>query len=183
MKYFTLILIFIIEINCLAQDKDLEDMVQNLKNVREMPYIPELSGDSIFWVVVKQKIAIVPYLIDKLDDTTKINVFVPNFGGYYTMADVAYIAITEIIPSIPTDQFIKVKKSYKNKGFWFYWKYTRKSLENRKKFKHRVQKWYQLNKNNLEWVEYKRKFRSASNWKYEKNTHPSVGYYKLKNNQ
>ncbi len=181
-KVFIIILIILLNINCYSQNKDLKRIVNNLKNIKEMPYIPELSGDSLFWVVVKQKKKIIPYLIDKLDDTTKTSAIVPNFGGNYTVADVAYGAITKIIHDIPTSEFIGDKSVQKN-GYQEYWKYTRKNLKNRKIFKHKVKKWYKSNKRKLVWYELKEKIRSASDWKFEENTHPSGGYYKLKDNQ
>ncbi len=157
-------------------------MVNNLKFIKEMPYIPELSGDSLFWIVIKQKKEIIPFLIKKLDDTTKTTAIVPNFGGNYTVADIAYFAITKIIHNIPTNEFINnISSSHKN-GNWLYWEYTRKNIKNRKKLKHKINIWYKLNKHNLIWVRYKRKFRSANDWKFEKNIHPLGGYYKLKDN-
>jgi len=165
---------------CTQEKNIIRNKVNNLRYVKEMPYIPELSGDSIYWSVVKEKLKVVPYLIEELDDTTETEATVPNFGGNYTVADIAFEAITEIIHGIPTKEFVEGPNELEKDGFWEYWNYTRSSYENRIKFKMRVEEWYKSNKNNLEWFEYTREFRSAPDWKYETNKHPIGGYYKLK---
>ena len=166
---------------CKGQNKQLKKKVEDLKFVKEMPYIPELSGDSLFWTVVTEKLPIVPLLIEKLDDTTVTEAAVHNFGGYYTVADVAYRAIGEIIHSIPTlDLAEDSKLAEPREGYWGYWHYIRRSYENRKKFKARVKKWYAKHKNQLEWVEDNRKYRNARNWKFEPGKYPPGGYYKVK---
>lgn len=182
MKKIILIIIVIINFSsCHAQDNDLGIKVDNLKHVETMPYIPELSGDSLFWTVVKEGIDIVPYLIQKLDDTTKTDASVENFGGTYTVADVAYRAVSEIIKDLPTLEFAEDTNNPEPRdGYWGYWNYTRRSFENRIKFKDRVSEWFKTNEANLKWTEYKRKFRSVPDWKLERDKHPLGGYYVLK---
>ena len=115
-----------------------------------------------------------------MDDTTKTEASVANFGGNYTVADVAYEAISEIIQGLPTLEFAEDPNNPEPRdGYWGYWNYTRRSLENRMKFKERVKEWYINNKVDLEWFEYTRKFRTAPDWKFDKNIHPLGGYYKL----
>ena len=72
------------------QDR-ISNLVNNLKFVKDIPYICEDSvyvnnqpgcGDRIFWRVIEEKKAAIPFLIDKLDDTTQTVVPVPNFGGF-----------------------------------------------------------------------------------------------------
>jgi hypothetical protein len=182
MKILTLILLIILNISCCcAQQNELSNKVDNLKYVKEMPYIPELSGDSLFWVVIKEKIAIVPFLIKRLDDTTRTEAFVPNFGANYTVADIAYEAVKEIIHGLPTLNFTEDPDNPEPKdGYWGYWNYIRRSFENREKFKSRVNAWYIANKDNLEWIEDTSSYRSASDWKFEANKHPAKGYYRVK---
>lgn len=163
---------------CCAQNNELSKKVDDLKYVKDVPYIPELSGDSLFWVVVKEKMEIIPYLIEKLEDTTRTEATVSNFGGNYTVADVAYRAITEIIHGVPTLELAEDPNNPEPRdGYWGYWNYTRRSFENRKKFKKRVNEWYLSNKDKLEWVEYTRKFRTAPDWKFKTDKHPAGGYY------
>ena len=86
--------------------------VDSLRFVTDMPYIcdgGEGCGDRLFWTVVKQQKSVVPLLIDRLNDTTETAVYVPNFGGLYTVADVAYYALEEIIHGIPTFKLLGVK--------------------------------------------------------------------------
>ena len=182
MKLSVLIIFCSSLIGCFAQhNEDCCSIIRNLKDVKELPYIPELSGDSLFWVIVKENLSVIPCLIDCLDDTTQTQAIVPNIGGNYTVADVAFQIITEIIKDIPTLKLIgNANNSEYQNGSWGYWIFTRESINNRIKFKERIREWYSANKDNLEWVEYKSKFRSAPNWKFEIDKHPLGGYYQLK---
>jgi len=138
-----------------------KQLVDNLKFVTDMPYIcrdtiiTKLSsycGDEIFWQVVKQKQDIIPFLIDKLSDTTQTTAIVPNFGGTYSVADVAFVALEEIIDGIPTFELLGVKFDENACGYCSYWSHLRKNRKNRKKFQTNVLKWYAKNKPNLVWV-------------------------------
>jgi len=181
MKGLLIIAVGLNILSCYAQDSELNLKTDNLKQITTMPYNPELSGDSLFWVVVKEGMTAVPYLIDKLDDTTMTEASVANFGGNYTVADIAYEAILIIIQGLPTLEFAEDPLNPEPRdGYWGYWNYTRRSYENRVKFKNRVNEWYTKNKGNLIWIEYTRNFRTAPDWKFDKNRHPLGGYYKLK---
>jgi hypothetical protein len=136
-------------------------LVDSLKFVTDIPYIwvdtipTELSvgcGNKIFWRVVKQKKDIIPFLLDKLSDTTQTEATVPNFGGQYTVADIAYAALQEIIKDIPTFKLLRVKFDKNGCGYCSYWTYLRKDIKNRKKFQSNVRNWYDTNKSNLVWV-------------------------------
>jgi hypothetical protein len=106
--------------------------VDSIKYISEMPYIG--CGDKIFWRIVEQKQEIIPLLLEKMVDTTQAEVSVPNFGGQYTVADIAYNALEEIIKDIPTfdllgtltavdiahigityERTLRIGKNYKNK--------------------------------------------------------------------
>jgi hypothetical protein len=176
------LLLSLIVLNSCTQEKKLITKVNNLKSVKKMPYIPELSGDSLFWVIIEEKKDIIPFLIEKLDDTTKTVAEVPNFGGYYTVADVSYSAIQKIIHGIPTIDLVTELSTSNVRletGYGVYWSYVRDNLTNRKAFKSKIKEWYFTSKDDLKWVEYTHKFRSASDWKFKKNKHPTGGYYKL----
>lgn len=127
-------------------------LVDSLKFVRFVPYI-ENYDDPIFWRIVEKGKEIIPNLINKMTDTKKLKeVYVPNFGGEYTVADVAYQALQEIIKDIPTFDLLGVSFS-EDCGYCSYWFHVRASKRNRKKFQHAVREWYEQNKNNLVWVE------------------------------
>lgn len=166
------------QIGC-SQNNSLEQKVNQLVNINQVPYLPEMSGDSIYWVVIKEKIEILPFLIKKLDDTTLTNATVPNFGGNYAVADIAYHAISEIIRGIPTMDFV-IKSDNPAGGYWFYWDYVRVNYDNRLTFKAQVEKWFEKNKNNLIWKEDTRNYRTAPDWKFSSNKHPAGGHYVIK---
>ena len=182
MKFSICILFCTINIiNSCAQNVELNAKVNNLRFIKEMPYEPELSGDSLFWVVIKAKIDIVPYLIQKLTDTTITEAPVPNFGGYYTVADIACSAISEIIHNVPILEFAEDSiNNEQSNGYWGYWNYTRRSFENRVKFKNRIYKWYFANITNFEWVKNNQILRNSPDWKFQPGKHPSGGFYQLR---
>ncbi len=155
MRFSTLILTLLSF--CSFGQVDNRKLVDSLKFVNDMPYICETGdgfgcGDKIFWHVVQQKQTIVPVLIDILTDTTTTAATVANFGGQWTVADIAYHGLQEIIKSIPTFDLLGVKFQNKGCGYCAYWNYLRKDILNRKRFQKRVRKWYDDNKVNLVWV-------------------------------
>lgn len=134
------------------EDAQLKALTDSLKYVSDVPYIcedPVLTnyrsgcGDRIFWRIVQQKKSIVPFLIDKLDDTTQTLVPVPNVGGYYTVADIAYTALQEIIADIPTFELLGVKFDQEGCGYCAYWNYLREDISHRRHFQREVRKWEQ----------------------------------------
>jgi hypothetical protein len=179
MKLKLFILISFISFSCQAQEKLIND-VKNLQKIKNMPYIPELSGDELFWIAVKGKIDIVPILIESLDDTTETLAMVPNFGGNYTVADIAYVVIKEIIHDIPTLSLIDTSKvDAEAGGYWYYWNYVRASIENRKAFKREVKYWFAKNRDSLIWIETKHVYKTSKNWPFKSNLHPAGGYYSI----
>lgn len=158
--------------------------VDSLRFVVEMPYICEGQfapnnnlpncGDILFWKVVILKDSVIPLLIDRLDDTTTTPATVPNFGYNYTVADIAYVALEEIIHGIPTFKLLGIKFDTKGCGYCSYWQYLNKSSTNRQKFKKAVQKWYDNNKANLIWVS-SNDFSSCDC----RGQHPNGGHYQL----
>lgn len=144
------------------KDTELNKIIDNFANVEDMPYIcegmnNELTvgcGDSIFWAAIEQGENIIPYLLDRISDSTKSKAFVPNFGGYFRIGDISLFALQVLIWDIPILDLAEDSiNSEPRNGFWGYWNYTRRSYENRHKFKDRVLNWYELNKYQLEWIE------------------------------
>lgn len=132
-------------------------LVDSLKYVTDMPYICETTndagcGDILFWTVVKGKQTIIPSLLDKLTDTTTTKATVPNFGGQWTVADIAYSALKEIVRDIPTFDLLGITFDTNGCGYCSYWTHLRKDIKNRMKFQAAVKKWYNNNKANLVWV-------------------------------
>lgn len=176
----TLLLLSVIcsQIGC-SQNVSLQKKIQQLEQVKTMPYLPELSGDSLYWTVVKEKLNIVPFLIEKLNDTTMTVATVPNFGGNYTVADIVYQAMSEIIKDIPTLEFV-IKSDNPAGGYWYYWDYVRGGYANRLTFQTKVKVWFEQNKLNLDWKEDTRTYRTAPDWKFPSDKHPAGGHYVLK---
>lgn len=182
MKVLSCIL-FLIPCLTIAQ-ADNKKLVDSLKFVTDMPYIcrdtvpTELSvgcGDKIFWRTVKQKQNIIPFLLDKLSDTTQTVATVPNFGGQYTVADIAYTALQEIIKDIPTFELIGVKFDERGCGYCAYWNHLQNGLKNRKKFQTNIRNWYNKNKSSLVWVKSNEILTCDCAGR-----HPNGGYFELK---
>lgn len=170
-------------VNC-GQEIKLElneiiEKIDSLKFVKEMPYICEsgICGDELYWKTVKMGRYNIELLIDKLDDTTATTANVVLFGGYYTVADIAYCTLNEIIHNIPTFDLLGVQFDKEGCGYCSYWKHLNKSISNRQKFKEAVKNWYHKNKDNLVWVENNNFSTCDCSGK-----HPNSGHYELKTN-
>gem|GEM_PF-1923587 len=142
------------------------EQVDSLKYVKEMPYIchdlidiysenalSEGCGDINYWNVVGLHSNVIELLIDQLDDSTTTNANVILFGVNYTVADIAYDALTEIIHDIPSFELLGVPFDDKGCGYCAYWQHLNSDFVNRQKFKVAVRKWYFTNKEKLVWVE------------------------------
>jgi hypothetical protein len=126
--------------------------VEEIKNIKNVPYIHNCN-DTIFWSLVNQRKKNIPNLIDKLTDETIIkDVYVPNFGGEYTVADVSLTILDEKIKDIPIFELIG-KKFSDDCGYCTYWNFVRKSKKNRIHLQENFKKWYDENEDNLIWVE------------------------------
>jgi hypothetical protein len=169
-------------INCTGQRNVYESQINNLIKINTMPYYPELSGDSIFWNITKGKIDIVPYLINRINDTTKTNASVSNFGGVYTIGDICVRAIEEIIKDFPTIKLIEADENLlKEKAYGIYWGYVN-DFKNRLEFQKRVRAWYEENKNNLVWQVDDKLYAVSDEENGEAKKRPAGGYYIVKKN-
>jgi len=177
-KLLTFILLTI-SVSCFGQIDNNQKLIDSLKYVTDMPYICEEvgsigCGDNFFWEVVKQKQTIIPLLLHLLDDTTETKATVPNFGGQYTVGDICYSALQEIIHGIPTFDIAGIKFDSNGCGYCSFWNYIRQP-NNRIIFKTKITKWYNDCKQKLIWV---------INDKYEicdcSSKHPNAGHYELK---
>ena len=181
MKVFSLFLVMLFNLNCAVSQEFYKKEIKNLSKIKAMPYIPELSGDDFFWDAVKCKIDIVSYLIEMIDNEKKVKANVHYYGGNFTVGDVAYHVIMEIIRDIPTLDFLKQWKGFdENNGYGNYWNYVRESKENRKSFKIKVKQWYEANKVFLVWIEDSKFYLKEDKEGAKRYQHPAGGYYKLK---
>jgi hypothetical protein len=146
-----------------------------------MPYFPELSGDSLFWDFTKKRIAIVPALIERIDDTTLTNAYVPNFGSNYTIGDVCIRAIREIIIDVPIISLIEKDTTIvSEKGYGIYWEYVRESFKNRQLLKEKVKRWFNANKSKLIWIKDEKYYATSDSENGVMKKLPAGGYYKIK---
>src|SRR5688500_15883894 len=157
MNKWTIILILIPALATAQADN--KRLVDSLRYVTDMPYMCESEkpydigcGSEIFWKAVQRKEKIIPFLIDKISDSTTTKAYVPNLGGQYAVGDIAYFALLEIIDGIPTFELLGVKFDNHGCGFCSYWNYLRNDIENRERFEKSVRKWYKDNKSKLIWV-------------------------------
>lgn len=168
-------------LSCGQQMKlELQEVIKqmdSLKFVKEMPYICEtgICGDKLYWETVSIGRSNIELLIDKLDDNTSTTANVVLFGGNYTVADIAYSVLSEIIHDIPTFELLGVPFDKDGCGYCSYWQHLNKKFSNRQKFKEAVKIWYHKNKDNLVWVT-SNEFATCDC----KGNHPNGGHYKLK---
>lgn len=154
--------------------------IDRFQEIQEIGYICEGGftvgksgcGDSIFWNVVQLKEKAIEPLIDRLDDTTRSKAFVPNFGGYWTVGDISYVALQEIIHDIPTFDLLPVEFDENGCGYCAYWKHLRAGPKNRKQFQKEVRMWYRQYREKIVWVDENR-FSSCDC----RGEHPNGGYY------
>lgn len=162
--------------------------VDSLKFVTEIPYIchyrfsdeingPDINpfalgcGDKLLWKVVMLKEKAISCLIEELDNMEETPASFPLQGGQCKVADVAYIALQEIIHGIPTAELLNVNPDNYDCGYCYY-HYNLNKKNQRKKFKKAVAEWYNHNKDKLVWVN-KEGFSTCDC----SGPHPNGGYY------
>ncbi|WP_324027842.1 hypothetical protein QSV08_07815 [Maribacter sp. BPC-D8] len=178
-QYFKIALLILVisPISSFSQNK-IKDKIDSLLYVEEMPYICEeytKCGHELFWNVVKLKEKGIPFLIEKLNDSTETNAGVVLFGGNYAVADIAYVALEEIIHGIPTFELLGTKFDQEGCGYCEYWYFLRKDYQNRQNFKLAVKNWFDKNKKDLVWVS-NNEFSSCDC----SGKHPNEGHYEMK---
>ena len=174
MKLFACLVLVVSSVYTKGQSRAIDD----LKNVESMPYIcrgeivDEGCGDTLFWKVVKMKLDVVPALIEKLDDTSSTNMFVPNLSYHWTVADIAYSAINEIIEGIPTNHLLGNNTNSSECPACFYWKHFNLEFKHRQDFKLAVSEWFENNRELLQWKSSESTLTCDCTFK-----HPNHGYY------
>ena len=131
-----------------------KEVIQNLKYVTNFPddyFFPK--GDSICQRILKRGKSITPLLIDKIDDTSNTNYIYADILQY-KVGDIAINLIINLYNSsefpiweILEDEFYKNKR--KDFHFFlplyhdvFFMNPEKENLENRKRFKKVISKWY-----------------------------------------
>lgn len=133
-------------------------------------YTITLTNPTVFYKKSNNKI-----ISTKLDYTTLTTANLVLFGGNYTVADIAFSVLTEIIHDIPTFELLGVPFDKEGCGYCSYWQHLNKDFSNRQKFKVSVRNWYLKNKDNIVWVK-SNNFATCDC----SGRHPNGGHYKLK---
>lgn len=153
--------------------------LQNLIAINDIPYIPELSGDSLFWTEVSRGLDIVPCLINNLSNPTMTDISIPNWGGKYCIGDVAFSILCHIIHNIPIIDFISQDTLYPLIEEKCYFSYINYNQKNRKLLQTQIQKWYITNNKKFIWIVDENEYKVAKNWPFELPKNPARGYYVL----
>lgn len=148
---FKVIFLIIAVGECSGQKNVYKEKVDRAIAIENMPYIPDLSGDDLFWNIMTDK-EILPYLIERISDTTTTKAPVRYFGSNYRIGDVCTTAIGQLIPAFRAVDLIETdQRVIDEKGYGVYWEYVR-NYEKRKEFQRRVRSWYRTIKGKLQWV-------------------------------
>ncbi len=155
--------------------KYVKDMHFNCMPIQLIGDAPEICGDPLYWQVVRIQKGIIEVLIDRMDDTTDTEAWVPYFGYHYRVADIAYTSLQEIIHGIPTFELLGVPFDENGCGYCSFWQHLNASMENRLAFQKAVKYWYETNRDNLVWVESNVYYSCDCSAK-----HPVGGHYELR---
>lgn len=184
MKYISLILFFILECEisvCCQNSRSIrsEQLYSQISSIRKVP--SDEVGDSIYWAIVKGGLDNVPFLIELLDNSQMTDIHAPYFGRDYTIGDLAFIIITDIIFDINIYVLLENAGCKLNKsiGFGNYWEYLEGNDANRIRFKNSVNEWYTINRDNLIWFKTDMHAYSDLN-ELTPFKNPAGGYYILK---
>lgn len=156
-----------------------KQQADSMKYISKMPYLCGMGIESgcatqTFWNLVMLKQEAIPVLLDRLTDSTTTSAGVSVFGFNYTVADIAYSALQEIVHGIPTLLLMGIDPAKSTCPFCDYWEYLRADYRNRLKFQKAVKNWYKKAKPQLVWVE-SNKFATCDCG----TNHPNKGHYEL----
>jgi hypothetical protein len=146
--YFLSAFLLVFYTNIYPQGK-YEQVYEQLKAIEIAPF--DEQGDSLYWEIVIGGLTNMPALIELLDNSDETGVMAP-FGQDYSIADLAYNIITDIIYDIPTLKLIEdAGGCLKDESYYVYWNFLKGNDKNRKWFKETVKEWYAKNKDKLIW--------------------------------
>lgn len=160
-----------------AQTMKKECCAKEITKITSVPYIPELSGDSIYWNLVVQGKDILPCLILNLTNTTQTNIDIPNFGGYYCIGDIAFSILCQIIHGIPIEKFIQENKKYPLSEDLNYHSFVSCKNRNRRYLKKKIFNWIKENEAQMIWVVDSNNYKTTKDWNYQINRNPANGFY------
>ena len=155
-----------------------------IKHVQDVPYMPELQGDcpdSVYWCFVRKGLDMVPSLIDCINSTDSTQIMIPNWGGHYTVGDIAFAIICDIIHDLPIqDFFLNGVVDERDNGPITYHSFLSSSEGNRRILQRQLRRWYRKNRHCLIWITDDSEWRTADDCWWTTNKHPAGGYFKAK---
>jgi len=175
------IIVYLLLVSCfnhtLAQQMESRELFNDLIKIVELPYNPELSGDTTFWNIAQQGLKVVPSLINLISDTTNSNIVVPNYGGFYTIGDISYTILTYIIHDMPVKDIIKSKLDYPLTEDLNYWDFVRYNYHNRIFLQEKLYDWYLKYNKKLVWISDLREYKTSKKWNFSTKQYPTKGYF------
>jgi hypothetical protein len=152
----------------LGQTNDVIHKIDSLQYLKEQPF----SCNSVYWrVVVRGKDAI-PFLINKLDDTTLTKISLTCKKTNVKLGDIYYEALTEIfnIPLfyVTQQQFDFIDQYGCRQGVFTYLD------NNRQKFKSQILSYYNKYKTELKFIRYSKEYKNDC-----KKKNKIFGYYDI----
>lgn len=146
-QYKILLFLFILCINVpvFGQLEQIKLQVDSLKYVRQNTF----DCNSVTWRIIANKKVAIPFLIDKLDDTTHTAAKDKCKKTNFRVGDLAYLTLTKILP-LPFSTITGVQLDPKADACQLaLFEYIE---NNRQKFKEQVQAYYDKKSEGLKWV-------------------------------
>jgi len=140
--------------------------IDSLQYLKEQPF----ACNSVYWRVVATGKDAIPFLIDKLDDTTHTQISLTCKKANVKFGDICYQALTEIfnIPLfyVTQQQFDLIDQYGCQQGVLTYLN------NNRQKFKSQILSYYNKYKTELKFIHYSKDYKNDCKKKYK-----IFGYY------
>lgn len=153
-----------------GQDVDIKSMVDSLRflNVKSL----DITADLYWRIIAKRKEAI-PFLIEKLEDTTITNIYADCKKENLNVAEVSYEALKEI-GDFPIFLITHIQFDVVQNGCWSFYNYFYNN-GNKKEFQKLIKDWYLKEKKNYQAKKFSKKAFTESHKKYN-----IFRYYKWK---
>ena len=154
-RLLTILILLLLDLtNGFGQISNLELKVDSLQYLKRQPF----ACNSTYWHVVVKGKEVIPFLIDKLDDTTATEISLTCKPTDVKLGDICFEALTEIC-SIPIFyithlQFDLIDENGCQHGVFNY------LANNRQKFKEQIRVYYEKYKNDLKFIRYQKDYQN-----------------------
>jgi hypothetical protein len=123
-----------------GQNSDIKSMVDSLQFLETDTL--DCKAD-LYWRIVSKGEQAIPFLIDKLDDTTRTNISFRCKVTKLNIGEVSYFALTEIA-SFPAFVITNLQFDLSEHGCWNFFGYLFDN-SNKSEYKRMVKEWYSIN--------------------------------------